>query len=100
MNAEKDESVLKLLEAISLLQNSDETAEFLKDLCTIGEISSMARRLEAAVLLYNGENYVDVSEKTGISTATISRVSKCLKQNGGYVKIIERMKDKTSKDNK
>lgn len=97
MGAENSESVSRLLEAISLLQDSSECAEFFKDLCTVGEIANMAQRFEAAVMLYNGDNYVNVSEKTGISTATISRVSKCLKQKGGYVKIIERMKEEPSK---
>ena len=97
MGAENSESVSRLLEAISLLQDSGECAEFFKDLCTVDEIANMAQRFEAAVMLYNGDNYVNVSEKTGISTATISRVSKCLKQKGGYVKIIERMKEEPSK---
>ncbi len=73
------------------MESIDETRAFLEDLCTAKEIEDMAQRFDTAVKLYNGENYLNVSSKTGISSATISRVNKCLKKKGGYVRAIEKL---------
>ncbi len=74
----KDEMTDKLFEAILLLKNIDECYSFFEDICTISEIKALAQRLEVAKMLREGKTYTDISEKTGASTATISRVNKAL----------------------
>ncbi|MBR3919367.1 MAG: hypothetical protein IKJ59_11635 [Clostridia bacterium] len=75
----------KLYEAILALKTIEDCDMFFEDLCTINEINAMAQRLEVAVLLKQGETFNTIVEKTGASTATISRVNKCLKYgSGGY----------------
>ena len=88
---EKDRSVGMLFSAICSIENVEEASAFLEDLCTKREIEEMAARFDTAVKLYNGVNYLSVSSETGISSATISRVNKCLKKNGGYVKAIKKL---------
>ncbi len=90
----KNPSVDRLFKAILLLENEDECYRFFEDVCTIKEVQDMAQRLDTAILLDEGENYQSITEKIGISTATIGRVSKCLKYGaGGYVKALERLKN-------
>lgn len=75
----------KLFEAILELKTIEDCDRFFEDLCTINEINAMAQRLDVAVLLKQGETFNNIVEKTGASTATISRVNKCLKYgSGGY----------------
>ncbi|MBE7058883.1 MAG: hypothetical protein E7387_07275 [Ruminococcaceae bacterium] len=75
----------KLYEAILKLKSIEDCDKFFEDLCTINEINAMAQRLDVAVLLKQGETFNAIVEKTGASTATISRVNKCLKYgSGGY----------------
>ncbi len=89
-----DESFKRLFNAFAAIGNEEECGAFLEDLCTISEIKSMAQRLEVARLLKKGESYSEIAEKTGASTATISRVSRCLNYgNGGYTVILERIGD-------
>ena len=81
-----------LFNAILTLQDVDECYEFFEDLCTVSELQEMSRRLVAARMLMNNHIYSDIAEKTGLSTATISRVNKCLKYgNEGYIKALERV---------
>jgi TrpR-related protein YerC/YecD len=81
-----------LFDAILTLQDIDECYEFFEDLCTVSELQEMSRRLVAAKMLMNNHIYSEIAEKTGLSTATISRVNKCLKYgNEGYIKALERM---------
>ncbi len=90
----KNEQTDQLFKAILSLRNVDECYTFFEDLCTIREVQDMSQRLEAAKRLYEGENYLAISGEIGISTATISRVSRCLNYgNGGYKTAIERMKE-------
>ena len=78
-------SVDQLFKTILNLETIDECYAFFDDLCTIKEVLDMAKRLNAAVLLSEGRNYQEINEKIGISTATIGRVSKCLRYGaGGY----------------
>ena len=86
------ESAARLYRIICRAENEEECAALLADLCTVGEISDMAQRLDAAFLLSEGKNYQDISLATGLSTATISRVSKCLKYGNGYQTAIAREK--------
>ena len=67
---------------------------FFEDICTINELIAIAQRLEVAKLLKKQTTYIDISEETGASTATISRVNRSLKYgNDGYELVFNRMKD-------
>ena len=87
-------SIEKLFSAFLQLKTEEECRQFLEDVCTIKEVQDMAQRLEAAILLDQGEGYQAISEQVGISTATISRVSRCLNYgSGGYRMAIDRLKE-------
>ena len=89
----RDENTDKLFNAILLLNDVDECYNFFEDLCTISEIKALAQRLEVAKMLKSGITYTEIAEKTGASTATISRVNRCLNYGAdGYSMIIERLK--------
>ncbi len=76
--------------AILKLNNVEECRKFFEDVCTIKELQDISQRLEVAKLLKDGQNYQEVSKKTGASTATISRVNKCLNYgSGGYGLVID-----------
>lgn len=91
----RTESVDRLFEVIADLKTVEECYSFFQDVCTVNEILDMAQRFDTAVMLYDGENYINVTQKMGISTATISRVNKCLQNgNGGYRLAIEKMRAK------
>lgn len=86
-------SIDRLFQAMLDLESIDDCYEFFEDLCTIKELQDMAQRLDTAVLLDEGLNYQTISKQVGVSTATISRVSKCLNYgSGGYQKALERLK--------
>ena len=86
-----------LFDAILSLKSREECYKFFEDACTIKELEAISQRVEVAELLSDGKNYQDVSRLTGASTATISRVSKCLEYGaGGYKTVLERQKDTTS----
>ena len=93
-------SIDRLFAAILQLQDVEECHKFFEDICTIKEVQDMAQRLDAAFLLDDGMNYQDISHKVGISTATISRVSKCLKYGSGYRNAIDRAKEQANDENK
>ena len=66
----------------------------MEDLCTIKEIIDISQRLEVARLLDQNKNYLEITKQTGVSTATISRVNKCLEYgSGGYKLAIEKLKE-------
>ncbi len=91
MSDKYPESVNMLIKALMALETEDECRKFLYDICTIKEIKDLSSRFEVARLLANGEVYTDIAEKTGSSTATISRVNRCLNYGeGGYELIINR----------
>ena len=82
----------KFYEAILCLKTVEECAAFFNDICTIQELEALAQRMEVALKLNKGESYVDINKEMGVSTATISRVSKYLNYGaGGYERVIERM---------
>lgn len=92
----QDESVKELYNAVIHLQNTDEAYRFFEDLLTINEIHSMAQRFHVALMLSDGEKYNDIVKMTGASTATISRVNKCLIYGtGGYQQVIDKIKEGT-----
>lgn len=83
-----------LFEAILSLKTVEECYSFFEDACTIKEIIEIAQRLKAAKMLRNGVNYAEISKETGMSTATISRVNKCLEYgNGGYNIVLDRLNE-------
>lgn len=89
-----DEHTKELYKALLSLKSEEECGAFLEDLCTVTEIKSMAQRLEVAKLLSDKEIYSEIAAKTGASTATISRVSRCLNYGSdGYKLVLERLGD-------
>ena len=93
----KDEDTDFLLNCILRLKDLDECYEFFEDLCTVPEIKSMARRLAVAKMLTESRKYEQIVEKTGASTATISRVNRSLCYgNGGYEKLFARLEEEKS----
>ncbi len=90
----KTEAVSHLLEAILTLENVEECFAFFEDLCTVNELLSLAQRFEVAKMLREHNTYLEVAEKTGASTATISRVNRSLNYgNDGYDMVFARMKE-------
>lgn len=88
----KDHLHDQLFEAILKLESVSECYEFFEDICTVQEMKAIAARLEVARMLKAGDIYEDIVKKTGASTATISRIKRCLMYgSGGYNKILERM---------
>lgn len=82
-----------LFEAILCLQNKEECYSFFEDLCTVNELLSLSQRYEVASMLKDHKTYLEIAEKTGASTATISRVNRSLNYgNEGYDLIFERLK--------
>lgn len=91
----KTESVDHLFEAILALKNEEECYKFFEDLCTVNEILSMSQRYEVAAMLSQKNTYLEIAEKTGASTATISRVNRSLIYgNDGYDLVFERLNSK------
>ena len=93
MNKLHTKEVDTLFEAILSLNSIEECYKFFEDACTIKEVLEIAQRLKAAQMLTEGVNYAVISKETGMSTATISRVNRCLEYGGGgYAMILERLK--------
>ena len=83
-----------LYKAVLQLKDIDECRRFFDDLCTISELRSMSQRVEVAHMLYEKKVYTDIAETTGASTATISRVNKCLNYGeNGYNLVLKRLKE-------
>ncbi|MCK8059616.1 MULTISPECIES: YerC/YecD family TrpR-related protein [unclassified Fusibacter] len=90
-----DPLIDQLYKAILTLETKEDCERFFDDICTISEVQSLSQRLKVAELLDNQETYSHIEDVTGASTATISRISKCLQsQTGGYKLILERLKAK------
>ena len=91
----KNQTTKALFEAILSLENMDECDTFFEDLCTMKELADMAQRLEAAKMLLDGKTYEQIVREVEISTATISRINRCIQYgNGGYALIINRLNEK------
>ncbi len=91
MNGFSIESFDSLFSAVLKLETVEECRRFFEDICTIGELNSISQRLEVARMLKAGESYREISDKTGASTTTISRVNKCLLYGGGgYATVLSR----------
>lgn len=94
----KKEKSDRLYQAILTLETEEECYNFFQDLCTISELRSMEQRYEVATLLNDGMIYNDILEKTGASSATISRVNRSLQYgDGGYEIVFGRLKEQAEK---
>lgn len=90
----KNEATDGLFRAILSLQNMEECYTFFEDVCTINELQSLSQRFEVAKLLREKKTYLEIAEKTGASTATISRVNRSLNYgNDGYDMVFGRMEN-------
>ncbi|MBQ2890509.1 MAG: hypothetical protein IJE44_02545 [Clostridia bacterium] len=88
----KNPATDKFFEAILSLKNIDECYSFFEDVCTIKELMDVSQRLEVAIMLNDGKSYQEISKTTGASTATISRVNKCLNYGpGGYKTVLDNL---------
>lgn len=93
MSKLKSEHLDRLFEGVLSLNSVEECYSFFEDVCTVSEMLAMKQRFEVATLLNKGMLYSDIVSKTGASTATISRVNKCLEYgNDGYKMVLERLK--------
>ena len=82
----------ELFEGILMLKTLEECERFFTDICTIKELQSLTQRLQVAKQLYEGRNYNEVCRDTGVSSATICRVNKCLNYgDGGYKTVLDRL---------
>ena len=92
----RGKSLDQLFEAILSLENIEECYRFFDDLCTVNEIQSLAQRLEVARMLRDGFTYHRIETETGASTATISRVKRCLNfGNDAYIMALDRIHKET-----
>ncbi|MCH5343002.1 MAG: TrpR YerC/YecD [Acetatifactor sp.] len=88
----KTESVDALFDAILSLENREECYRFFEDLCTVNELLSLSQRFEVASMLKSHKTYLEIAEKTGASTATISRVNRSLNYgNDGYELVFSKI---------
>lgn len=88
----KTDAVDQLFDAVLSLKTKEECYSFFEDLCTVNELLSLSQRFEVAAMLRSHKTYLEIAEKTGASTATISRVNRSLNYgNDGYNMIFERL---------
>ena len=97
----KTEAVDHLFDAILCLKDRAECYTFFEDVCTVNELFSLSQRFEVAKMLREQKTYLDIAEKTGASTATISRVNRSLNNgNDGYDMVFSRMESEEKQGNK
>lgn len=91
-NRKPDKNIEYLIKGILTLQTPEECLSFFDDLCTVSELTEMSRRLQAAKMLSDNSIYSEIAAQTGLSTATISRVNRCLKYGSdGYLTVLDRL---------
>ena len=91
----KSDDIDELFKAILVLEDEEDCYRFFEDICTVNELYSIAQRLKVAKLLYQRETYEEIEAETSASTATISRINKCLRYGAdGYRRILERLEEK------
>lgn len=94
----KTEAVDALFDAVLSLKDREECYSFFEDLCTVNELLSLSQRFEVAAMLREHKTYLEIADKTGASTATISRVNRSLNYgNDGYELVFERILSSTDK---
>lgn len=86
----QDESADFLFDAILSLKDREECRAFFESLCTVNELHSMAQRLQVAAMLKNHNTYLEIADKTGVSTATISRVNRLILYGNDGLEIVLR----------
>ena len=86
---EKNEKIAELYRIIAGLSTAEECRMLFEDLCTNKEVEKMAERLYAAKLLMEGKTYNQVTEETDISSATLSRISRCIQYGDGYSRFLK-----------
>lgn len=85
-----DEKMInELFELISSMENAEDCKALFDDLCTVKEVEQMAQRVRAAKLLIEGKTYNQVTEETDISSATLSRISRCIQYGDGYSRFLK-----------
>lgn len=95
----RDEKLDYLFKGILTLETVEDCYNFFEDLCTISELQEMSRRMLAARMLRANEIYSEIAAKTGLSTATISRVNRCLKYgNDGYHNVLDAVEQNDKQD--
>jgi TrpR-related protein YerC/YecD len=98
MNYNGSEALKELYQIIADLESAEACEAFFNDICTIKELQDLSQRWEVAKLLNEGKNYQEISGTTGVSTATICRVNKCLMYgSGGYRSVLEKAKGTANK---
>ena len=96
----KTEAVDHLFQAILTLRNEEECYTFFEDVCTVNELLSLSQRYEVAKMLRERKTYLEIAERPGASTATISRVNRSLNYgNDGYDLVFERIKGEENERN-
>lgn len=90
MSENMKEDITELFKLIASLKTEEEIRLLFDDLCTYKEIDSMAQRLKSAKLLLEGSTYEEIIRKTDISSATLSRVSRCVKYGKGYKTVLKK----------
>jgi len=88
--ADKQQKIRELFELFLSLDSLEECQALFSDLCTVKELENMAERCYAAKLLLQGDTYAQVMEKAQISSATLSRVSRCVQYGEGYSKLLKK----------
>lgn len=89
----------QLFKAILSLQNVEECYSFFEDLCTMKELADMTQRVFAARMLLGGATYEQIVKEVEISTATISRINRCIQYgNGGYKTVLSRLQKEEEKE--
>jgi TrpR-related protein YerC/YecD len=92
MKNHSNENIEFLYRSIVCLENVEDCKSFFEDICTKSELLEMSRRLKAAKMLSDGIVYSEIAAKTGLSTATISRVNHCLKYgSSGYLNVLKKL---------
>ena len=90
----RTDAVDHLFDAILCLENKEDCYNFFEDLCTVNELLSLSQRFEVATMLRERRTYLEIAEKTGASTATISRVNRSLNYGtDGYELVFKRMEE-------
>lgn len=94
----RGEQLDQLFDAILSLKNRDECYQFFDDLATMSEVQSFAQRLQVAKMLLNGSTYSSIENDTNASTATISRVRRCINYGSdGYKLVVDRLNEQEEK---
>lgn len=95
----KRKDIDELFDAILTLKDQEDCYRFFEDICTVNEIHAIAQRLQVAKLLSEKKTYTEIEAETKASTATISRINKCLTYGAdGYKNVIERLQEKNSEE--